>query len=55
MSSLKLTSFKPLLFLMLILSLLLALGACNTMEGIGEDVGAAGEKLEEEADENKTY
>lgn len=29
--------------------------ACNTMEGIGEDVQAGGEKLEESADENKGY
>lgn len=55
MPSLKLSSLGPLLFLMAILSLPLALGACNTMEGIGKDVGAAGDKLEEEADESKSY
>jgi predicted small secreted protein len=48
-------SLKTLLFLMVILSMPLALSACNTMEGIGKDVGAAGEKLEDEAEENKTY
>jgi predicted small secreted protein len=30
---------------------LLALGACNTMEGLGQDVENTGEALEEEASE----
>jgi predicted small secreted protein len=46
---------KPLLLLIAVLGLPLVLGACNTMEGIGKDVGAAGQKLEKEAEENKTY
>lgn len=29
--------------------------ACNTMEGLGEDVEAGGEKLERSAEENKNY
>lgn len=35
--------------------LLLALGACNTMEGGGKDVKAAGIKVESEANEHKGY
>ena len=27
-----------------------ALGACNTMAGFGEDIGAAGDKIEDEAE-----
>ena len=27
-----------------------ALGACNTMAGVGEDIGAAGDKIEDEAE-----
>jgi len=30
----------------------LALSACNTMRGIGEDTEKAGEKIQEEADEH---
>lgn len=26
------------------------LGACNTMAGVGEDIGAAGDKIEDEAE-----
>ena len=33
----------------------LVLGACNTMEGAGKDVKAAGGKVESEAKENKKY
>lgn len=36
-------------------SFLLAMSACNTMEGAGKDVKAAGGKVEAEAKENKTY
>lgn len=36
-------------------SLLLALGACNTMEGAGKDVKAGGQKVESEAQEHKKY
>jgi entericidin B len=31
------------------------LGACNTIEGIGKDTKAAGQKVEGEAKENKRY
>jgi predicted small secreted protein len=33
--------------------LLLALGACNTMQGMGEDVSTAGQTLESEAAETE--
>ena len=32
-----------------------SLSACNTIEGIGEDLGAAGKKIEKEANKNRTY
>lgn len=32
---------------------LIALSACNTMEGMGQDIQKGGKKLEEKADENK--
>ncbi|HET9764483.1 MAG TPA: entericidin A/B family lipoprotein [Casimicrobiaceae bacterium] len=42
--------------LFVIMSLLsLALTACNTMEGAGRDVQAAGRATSEEAREHKTY
>ncbi len=34
---------------------LVALSACNTIEGAGEDIKAAGEKIGETASENKNY
>ena len=34
---------------------LLGLGACNTIEGVGQDVKAAGKKIEGEAVEHKRY
>ena len=37
----------------LTLMLLPLLAACNTMEGLGQDVQKGGENLEEKADENK--
>jgi predicted small secreted protein len=33
----------------------LLLGACNTMQGAGQDVKAAGGKVESEAKEHKKY
>jgi len=35
------------------LSFLLALSACNTMQGFGEDVSKAGNKIENKADSKK--
>jgi entericidin B len=31
------------------------LGACNTMEGAGQDMQAGGKKLERSADDHKNY
>lgn len=31
------------------------LGACNTIEGIGEDLSAGGKKVEDAAKKNKKY
>lgn len=44
-------------FLPLIAALLLplALGACNTIEGLGEDIQAAGSKIDKTAEKKKTY
>lgn len=33
----------------------LSLNACNTMQGAGRDVEKAGQKVEKEAAEHKTY
>jgi len=35
------------------LSFLLALSACNTMQGFGQDVSKAGNKIEDKADSKK--
>jgi entericidin A len=35
------------------LSFLLALSACNTMQGFGQDVSKAGNKIENKAESNK--
>jgi predicted small secreted protein len=35
------------------LTFLLALGACNTMQGFGEDVSKAGNKIESKAESKK--
>jgi len=43
--------FLPLLLLLLPL----ALGACNTIEGVGEDIKAAGSAIDKKAEQNKTY
>lgn len=32
-----------------------ALSACNTIEGAGQDIEAAGDKIEDAAEENKNY
>jgi len=36
-----------------LLSMLFVLGGCNTLEGAGQDIEAGGEKIEEEAKENR--
>ncbi|MDX1573590.1 MAG: entericidin A/B family lipoprotein [Methylophaga sp.] len=40
-----------------ILSILMTLGlaACNTIEGAGEDIEAAGDAIDNEAEESKNY
>ena len=45
---------KPFAVLLSICFVLL-LSGCNTMEGIGKDVGAAGDALEKSASDNKGY
>ncbi len=45
---------KP-LALLFSLCFILLLSGCNTMEGIGKDVGAAGGALEKSASEHKGY
>ena len=46
---------KTLIALFVGASFVMALAACNTMEGAGKDVKAAGGKVENEAKENKRY
>ncbi|HEC74115.1 MAG TPA: entericidin A/B family lipoprotein [Methylophaga aminisulfidivorans] len=43
------------LILSLAILFTLNLSACNTMEGIGKDVGAAGDALEKSASDKKGY
>ncbi|MDT8310469.1 MAG: Entericidin EcnAB [Methylophaga sp.] len=44
-------------FTTFVLSILMILGlaACNTIEGVGEDMGAAGDAIDREAEESKNY
>lgn len=44
---------KKLIIMFTSLLLLAGITACNTMEGVGQDVQTAGEKLEESAKRNK--
>ena len=39
--------------LMIAIASMFALSACNTMSGLGEDIQAGGNKLENAADKNK--
>lgn len=39
----------------LCLSVMPLLAACNTMEGMGEDISKGGDKIEKEANQNKGY
>jgi predicted small secreted protein len=45
--------FTKLFSLAVITAMLVAVPACNTMEGAGEDIQKGGEKLENAADRNK--
>ena len=38
-----------------IIAAMLALSACNTIEGVGKDVKKGGEAIEKAADKNKGY
>ncbi len=51
----KMTMLRAVIAMFLGTSLLLPLTACNTMEGAGKDVKAAGGKVEAEAKEHKKY
>jgi len=42
-------------FIAMIIGMSFLLGACNTIEGAGKDVKAAGGKVEQEAKEEKKY
>jgi predicted small secreted protein len=42
-------------FIALLIGASFLLGACNTIEGAGKDVKAAGQKVEGEAAEHKKY
>jgi entericidin B len=50
-----LSKFKLLPVFVVALFSLSALSACNTVEGAGEDIEAAGDKIEDSASENKNY
>jgi predicted small secreted protein len=44
---------KKLVGLVSLIGLVLGLAACNTMEGVGQDVQAGGKAIEKAADKNK--
>lgn len=44
---------KKLLLVLSLCGFALGLAACNTMEGLGQDIQKGGEELEEEARENE--
>ena len=46
---------KKLAALAVMTGFVLGLAACNTVEGAGKDVKAAGQGIENAADKNKTY
>lgn len=46
---------KQLALLTVVTMSAIGLTACNTVAGVGEDVEAAGDKLESSAQENNTY
>ncbi len=45
----KLTAFT------LFILMTIGLASCNTIEGVGEDMGAAGDAIDREAEESKNY
>jgi predicted small secreted protein len=44
---------NKLLITLATLAAVLALSACNTIEGVGKDIGKAGDKIEETAKKSK--
>lgn len=44
---------KPVGLLALAMAFALSLSACNTMEGVGEDIEQGGDAIKDEARENK--
>jgi entericidin B len=44
---------KTILILLILTGMTLALAACNTVEGAGKDTKAAGQSIENAADNNK--
>ena len=46
---------REIVALLALIGTLLALSACNTVEGVGKDVKATGQAIEKAADRNKTY
>lgn len=45
-------SFHRIFIMMFLSAVVLSLGACNTMSGLGKDVTEAGDEITEEADEH---
>ncbi|MGB3222916.1 MAG: entericidin A/B family lipoprotein [Desulforhopalus sp.] len=46
---------RKILYTLIIFTMVSVLAGCNTMSGIGQDVEAAGDAVEESAEKNKTY
>lgn len=49
------TSHLLVFTLLLVFGSAALLSACNTTQGVGEDMSAAGDALAKSADDNKTY
>ena len=55
MTSTRTRIFSQVILRTFVLSFVLALVGCNTVEGVGKDVKATGQTIEKAADRNKTY
>ncbi|MDP2962950.1 MAG: entericidin A/B family lipoprotein [Sulfurimicrobium sp.] len=50
-----LIALKAVLLGALATGVVLSMGGCNTMQGLGKDVSKLGDKIEQKADEKKKY
>jgi len=50
-----LIALKVFLLVAITAGVVLSMGGCNTMQGLGKDVSKLGDKIEQKADEKKKY